>query len=361
MDPEDYQGSCQRSNKEADPNALLQVIEILLKEIRSLRNQIKLSEYKYSGEKRNSCRSGLHGASSKTGEIKKARKTEKLESVHGASSHNQRSYADVCRKNIHVNEVKAEKAARESHRSEGCEESLDSVNRNLRECMYCGLRHVFGADKCKAFRKRCYKCNKMNHFGRVCWSSTKGYRIKEKNAEAHITKDVLSDATVEEFCKIDIQASISDGKEINAKVTESSHEKECHDKIEKDIEEVIDAETKVVEVKITKTHKPKQFEEEKLLARSKKKKNGKSKQALDREAKKPENVIDDNENDEVEAEFRRILEPMLKRWSGTYEICIEQQGLAIMKMMYAKQWSEAQQNQKEKLDAQQMESRKRKN
>ena len=34
MDPEDYQGSCQRSNIDADANALLPVIEILLKEIK---------------------------------------------------------------------------------------------------------------------------------------------------------------------------------------------------------------------------------------------------------------------------------------------------------------------------------------
>ena len=217
-----FESSENAGNIDADANALLQVIEILLKEIRSLRNQIKLDDYnKESGDERKSHRSAIHGARLKTCEIKKARQAENPENIVGASSHNQCSYADVCRKNIHINEVNAEKAEGKSHRLEDCVESLDSAKINLRECRYCGLRHVFGANKCKAFGKSCYKCNKMNHFGRVCWDSTKAYRRKEKSAKAHVAK--------EEVCKIDIQSSmeISDREEINAKVAEASDEKEC--------------------------------------------------------------------------------------------------------------------------------------
>ena len=57
-------------------------------------------------------------------------------------------------------------------------------------CNFCNRRHRKGKDYCGAFNKRCYKCNKSNHFAVVC--RTKGLRkSKYVNTGLVVSKSVL--------------------------------------------------------------------------------------------------------------------------------------------------------------------------
>ena len=49
----------------------------------------------------------------------------------------------------------------------------------VKDCKYCGSEHEYG--KCPAFKRRCKKCNKLNHFASVCRSKPVSQVTKQNN------------------------------------------------------------------------------------------------------------------------------------------------------------------------------------
>ena len=43
-------------------------------------------------------------------------------------------------------------------------------NTNMKECRYCGERHIWGVNNCPAYGKKSSACGKMNHSKKVCQS-----------------------------------------------------------------------------------------------------------------------------------------------------------------------------------------------
>ena len=53
--------------------------------------------------------------------------------------------------------------------------------RNLIACRSCGRNHE--VRKCPAYGKECYKCQKRNHFAKMCRAETKQTRIPNKGVK----------------------------------------------------------------------------------------------------------------------------------------------------------------------------------
>ena len=43
-----------------------------------------------------------------------------------------------------------------------------SGNKARKECWFCGIKHVFGREKCPAYGKSCHNCSEKNHFAAMC-------------------------------------------------------------------------------------------------------------------------------------------------------------------------------------------------
>src|SRR5271163_1851128 len=54
-----------------------------------------------------------------------------------------------------------------------------SQGRKLRKCKFCGRDHEFKKELCPAFRKFCKRCNKPNHFAKMCHSKTDSVQYNE--------------------------------------------------------------------------------------------------------------------------------------------------------------------------------------
>ena len=48
------------------------------------------------------------------------------------------------------------------------ENAIQKTRKSLKECQFCGEKHWWGSQNCKAFGTICCKCKKPNHFSRVC-------------------------------------------------------------------------------------------------------------------------------------------------------------------------------------------------
>lgn len=72
-----------------------------------------------------------------------------------------------------------------SHGRRTASKSRDRQNRepsNIRRCKYCDRQHGASKESCPAFRQKCRKCGKMNHFEVVC-KSAKLAQIKQQRQE----------------------------------------------------------------------------------------------------------------------------------------------------------------------------------
>ena len=56
------------------------------------------------------------------------------------------------------------------HKSKTGQKSMKQKSQQQTEpkCKYCGHMHERSKEKCPAYRKKCAKCSKMNHFAAVC-------------------------------------------------------------------------------------------------------------------------------------------------------------------------------------------------
>lgn len=62
----------------------------------------------------------------------------------------------------------------------------DKTNKKSKGCWFCGQFHIFGdRTKCPAYGKTCDKCNKKNHFAKVCQMKT-NFEIGEEEDEEDI-------------------------------------------------------------------------------------------------------------------------------------------------------------------------------
>ena len=57
-----------------------------------------------------------------------------------------------------------------------------------KECHNCGYKH--GTNKCYAKGKRCAKCQRLNHFARVCRSKSDA---RTRNTRVHVVQEEASD------------------------------------------------------------------------------------------------------------------------------------------------------------------------
>ena len=50
-------------------------------------------------------------------------------------------------------------------------------------CKFCGGKHAYGRNLYPAFGKRCFNCNKPNHFSSVCTQPHKNIKCVEEEAQ----------------------------------------------------------------------------------------------------------------------------------------------------------------------------------
>ena len=61
-------------------------------------------------------------------------------------------------------------------------------------CKFCGGKHTYGKNLCPAFGKRCFNCNKPNHFSSVCTQPHKNIKCVEEEEE-----EARKDNSAEDF------------------------------------------------------------------------------------------------------------------------------------------------------------------
>ena len=64
----------------------------------------------------------------------------------------------------------------------------------LKECKFCGEKHIWSRKKCPAFGKKCSKCGQFNHFASVCKNGPQE-KSKNKNARVNAIDDEISDSS----------------------------------------------------------------------------------------------------------------------------------------------------------------------
>ncbi|XP_062619910.1 uncharacterized protein K02A2.6-like [Saccostrea cucullata] len=74
------------------------------------------------------------------------------------------------KENVHYSSRKPEKPRK-----------FDSKKPNASKCKYCGGNHARDKTACPAYGKKCSKCDKMNHFAKVCKQTSRSYSKKTDN------------------------------------------------------------------------------------------------------------------------------------------------------------------------------------
>lgn len=79
-------------------------------------------------------------------------------------------------------------------------------------CKFCGDRHEFVKGVCPAFGKRCHRCRRKNHFGKVCKASSKSKSRKFKHVKEVIeesdTEDSESNSNSDTSSQSDVEYEI---------------------------------------------------------------------------------------------------------------------------------------------------------
>ena len=60
----------------------------------------------------------------------------------------------------------------------------NSAQSKVVSCKFCGYKYEYGRKLCPAFGKRCFNCNKMNHFSKACTQLKGGVKyVKDQSHE----------------------------------------------------------------------------------------------------------------------------------------------------------------------------------
>lgn len=91
---------------------------------------------------------------------------------------------DMCRASEQAREhskaIEGDKGAEAVHAVR--KTSQDKGDVYISDCKFCGTGHI--RNKCPAYRKRCTKCNKMNHFSKVCRSESFRKGVHQVSSES---------------------------------------------------------------------------------------------------------------------------------------------------------------------------------
>ena len=72
-------------------------------------------------------------------------------------------------------------------------------NKNsLKECRYCGNKHLFDRNKCPAYGQKCSSCGNKNHFAKVCNAGGKSRTTYKKKRIVHNINEYDPDTSSEE-------------------------------------------------------------------------------------------------------------------------------------------------------------------
>ena len=93
----------------------------------------------------------------------------------------------------------------------------------LKECRYCGNKHVFSRNKCPAYGKKCSKCGYKNHFAALCHAMPKSTNRNKKsvhniNNDPDLNSSSDDDNNAHWICQIDPEIAQSTVNNIDRQI-----------------------------------------------------------------------------------------------------------------------------------------------